>query len=472
MASGSPRRSPRRRWTPPRRASTRSAPRGPALDKELHVGAATVQVDTGAVKGIYGGQDYLESQINWAVAGGMGGSSLKPFALTAGIKAGFSLKDTFDGNSPFELPDGTGEVENQGDDELRLGGQPAQGHRGLHQHGVRRPHHLHPRRPAEGHGDDERDGDPAREGAAQERLRLPRPHGGSRAVPRHRARLRDGEPDQHGQRLRHHRQRRPVPRAVHHRAGRQQGRRDDLRPLGQRRAGDRPGPGRRHRRRRQLRDAAGGAGRQRHRGPGARPPGRRQDRYRHGLERRCLVVLVHRVHPAAGHVGDVCPRQGHRQARRLAAGLVGRSRRLLRRQLPGQDVDRDHDARHGGGRGGGLPAAGERRRRGTRPRATSRPCRRSRRRRRRRPRRRATPAGRPRRRPRCRRRPSRPRRRRPRCRPRPRPPTDIPTPTPTCDVLGCPTPTPSATATATRAAAAEGADRAALMWVWWNRMRW
>ena len=91
-------------------------PTGPALDKELHVGAATVQVDTGAIKGIYGGQDYLESQINWAVAGGMGGSSLKPFALTAGIKAGFSLKDTFDGNSPFELPDGTGEVENQGDE--------------------------------------------------------------------------------------------------------------------------------------------------------------------------------------------------------------------------------------------------------------------------------------------------------------------------------------------------------------------
>ncbi len=91
-------------------------PRGPQLDKELHIGVASVQVDTGAVRGIYGGQDYLESQINWALAGGMGGSSLKPFALAAGIKAGFSLKDTFDGNSPFELPDGTGEVENQGDE--------------------------------------------------------------------------------------------------------------------------------------------------------------------------------------------------------------------------------------------------------------------------------------------------------------------------------------------------------------------
>ena len=32
-------------------------------------------------------------------------------------RTGFSLKDTFDGNSPFELPDGTDEVENQGDDD-------------------------------------------------------------------------------------------------------------------------------------------------------------------------------------------------------------------------------------------------------------------------------------------------------------------------------------------------------------------
>ena len=91
-------------------------PRGPDLDKNLHVGVASVDVATGAVQGIYGGQDYLESQINWAVAGGMGGSSLKPFALTAGIKAGFSLKDTFDGNSPFLLPNGD-PIENQGDED-------------------------------------------------------------------------------------------------------------------------------------------------------------------------------------------------------------------------------------------------------------------------------------------------------------------------------------------------------------------
>ncbi|MEQ6900865.1 transglycosylase domain-containing protein [Nocardioides sp. YIM 152588] len=83
-------------------------------DKELHVGVASVEPGTGAVRGIYAGQDFLDSQLNWAIEGGQAGSTFKPFALAAGIKAGFSLKDTFDGNSPYELPDGTF-VENQGD---------------------------------------------------------------------------------------------------------------------------------------------------------------------------------------------------------------------------------------------------------------------------------------------------------------------------------------------------------------------
>ena len=47
--------------------------------------------------------------------GGSPGSSFKPFALAAGLKEGFSLKDTFDGNAPFVLPDGGGEVGNQGE---------------------------------------------------------------------------------------------------------------------------------------------------------------------------------------------------------------------------------------------------------------------------------------------------------------------------------------------------------------------
>ncbi|MDX6375661.1 MAG: hypothetical protein QOD98_4649 [Nocardioidaceae bacterium] len=83
-------------------------------DKNLHIGVASVQVDTGAVRGIFAGQDFLQSQINWAVAGGQAGSSVKPFALAAALKAGFSLKDTFDGNSPFVLDNGD-EVVNEQD---------------------------------------------------------------------------------------------------------------------------------------------------------------------------------------------------------------------------------------------------------------------------------------------------------------------------------------------------------------------
>ncbi len=82
-------------------------------DKNLHVAVATVEPGTGAVRGIYAGQDYLKSQLNWAVSGGQAGSTFKPFAVAAAIKDGFSLKDTFDGDSPYVLPDGN-EVENQG----------------------------------------------------------------------------------------------------------------------------------------------------------------------------------------------------------------------------------------------------------------------------------------------------------------------------------------------------------------------
>jgi len=82
-------------------------------DKELHVAAATVEPGTGALLGFYGGQDYLDSEINWAEAGGMVGSTFKPFTLATAITEGFSLTDTFEGNSPYEFPDGL-EVRNEG----------------------------------------------------------------------------------------------------------------------------------------------------------------------------------------------------------------------------------------------------------------------------------------------------------------------------------------------------------------------
>lgn len=82
-------------------------------DKQLHIGVASVEPGTGALRGFYGGQNFLDSQINWAVAGGMVGSTFKPFTLATALTNGFSLKDTFQGNSPYEFPDGL-TVRNEG----------------------------------------------------------------------------------------------------------------------------------------------------------------------------------------------------------------------------------------------------------------------------------------------------------------------------------------------------------------------
>ena len=90
-----------------------AAQRPSGLDK-LHVATASVDVKTGALMGFYAGQDYLKSQLNWATLGGSPGSAFKPFALAAGLKAGFSLKDTFDGNSPYTFENGS-KVVNEGE---------------------------------------------------------------------------------------------------------------------------------------------------------------------------------------------------------------------------------------------------------------------------------------------------------------------------------------------------------------------
>ena len=83
--------------------------------KQLHVALASVEPGTGAVRALYGGADYVESDLNWALAGGQPGSSFKPFALLAGLRDGFSLYDPLNGNSPYVI-EATGEdVENQGD---------------------------------------------------------------------------------------------------------------------------------------------------------------------------------------------------------------------------------------------------------------------------------------------------------------------------------------------------------------------
>lgn len=83
-------------------------------DKKLHAASSSIDVKTGGVLGFYAGQDYVQSQLNWALAGGQPGSTFKTFAVATGLEEGFSLKDTFDGNAPYVLPDGT-KIGNQGE---------------------------------------------------------------------------------------------------------------------------------------------------------------------------------------------------------------------------------------------------------------------------------------------------------------------------------------------------------------------
>ena len=71
--------------------------------KGLHAAAATVDVRTGALRGMYAGQDYLNSQINWAREGGAPGSTFKPFTLAAALENGYALDSTFNGNSPIDI---------------------------------------------------------------------------------------------------------------------------------------------------------------------------------------------------------------------------------------------------------------------------------------------------------------------------------------------------------------------------------
>ena len=114
-------------------------------DKNLHVGVASVEPGTGALRGFYGGQDYLKSQINWAVAGGMAGLDVQ--AVRAGDRAqgrllaqGHLRRATRRTTSPT----GTGTVNNEGTGPDGLGNDYGAAvnadlrDRGVDQHRVRR----------------------------------------------------------------------------------------------------------------------------------------------------------------------------------------------------------------------------------------------------------------------------------------------------------------------------------------------
>lgn len=75
--------------------------------KGVHAGGAAIRPGTGEVVAMYGGPDYLERQFNDATQAKLQpGSTFKPFALTAALEDGISLKSRFWGNTPYELPNG------------------------------------------------------------------------------------------------------------------------------------------------------------------------------------------------------------------------------------------------------------------------------------------------------------------------------------------------------------------------------
>lgn len=89
---------------------TQNEPKGLA---QLHVGTASVDVKTGALIGFYAGQDFLAGQYNWATAPNPPGSVFKVTALAMALSNGWSLKNTFDGNSPLNV-NGT-KIQNEGE---------------------------------------------------------------------------------------------------------------------------------------------------------------------------------------------------------------------------------------------------------------------------------------------------------------------------------------------------------------------
>ncbi|OYO18567.1 penicillin-binding protein [Enemella dayhoffiae] len=66
---------------------------------QLHAAIASVDNASGEVLALYGGADYLKSQRNWATTARQTGSTFKAFALAAGLRDGFNLYSTFEGDT-------------------------------------------------------------------------------------------------------------------------------------------------------------------------------------------------------------------------------------------------------------------------------------------------------------------------------------------------------------------------------------
>ncbi|HEX5017976.1 MAG TPA: transglycosylase domain-containing protein [Actinomycetes bacterium] len=86
----------------------------PEPNDGVKMGLASLDPTSGAVLAIYGGKNWEKSQYNYATGAIPVGSTMKAFTVAAALEDGFTLADTFDGNSPFYIEGDPQPVNNQG----------------------------------------------------------------------------------------------------------------------------------------------------------------------------------------------------------------------------------------------------------------------------------------------------------------------------------------------------------------------
>jgi penicillin-binding protein 1A len=75
-------------------------------DKNVRMSLVSMDPQTGAVKALYGGPDYVKQSLNTATQDVVqAGSTFKPFTLMAALEEDHTLEETFDGNSPYYYED-------------------------------------------------------------------------------------------------------------------------------------------------------------------------------------------------------------------------------------------------------------------------------------------------------------------------------------------------------------------------------
>ncbi|MEA5153229.1 transglycosylase domain-containing protein [Raineyella sp.] len=65
----------------------------------VHAAIASVDTSNGELIALYGGDDFVKNSRNWASTARMTGSTFKTFGLIAGLRDGFTLDSTFQGNT-------------------------------------------------------------------------------------------------------------------------------------------------------------------------------------------------------------------------------------------------------------------------------------------------------------------------------------------------------------------------------------